>query len=122
MASSDLLYYLSTCSSYALSTVQYSKIALCHVYRLAGPPLASLKTPEPDLFSVFMLVVILWLSLLIINQAVRMTYGIVAMAMKVAIVTAIAGSIIWVANQGVEEAGREVGLLARVLIEYFKNV
>ncbi|KAK9364574.1 hypothetical protein V1509DRAFT_635963 [Lipomyces kononenkoae] len=122
MSSPDFLAILSQISPYVSATVKHSRTVLAHAQRLAGPPLVSLTTAEPDLVSIVMLLVILWLSLLVLNQMARMAYGVVAMALKVTLLTAGVAAIIWVMNRGVEEAGRDLGYASGMVIDYFQKI
>ncbi|KAK9238153.1 hypothetical protein V1525DRAFT_401697 [Lipomyces kononenkoae] len=122
MASTDILAFLSQISPYVSATVKHSRTVLSHAHRLAAPPLLSLTTAEPDLVSIVMLLVILWLSLLVLNQMARMAYGVVAMALKVALLTAGAAAIIWVMNRGVEDAGRDLGHASRMIVDYLQKI
>ncbi|KAK9386331.1 hypothetical protein V1515DRAFT_605183 [Lipomyces mesembrius] len=122
MSSSNILAILSQISPYISATIKHGRTVLTHAQKLAGPPLLSLTTAEPDLVSIVMLLVILWLSLLVLNQMARMAYGVVAMALKVAMLTAAAAAIIWVMNRGVEDAGRDLGYASRIIVDYFQKI
>ncbi|KAK9492960.1 hypothetical protein V1508DRAFT_417474 [Lipomyces doorenjongii] len=122
MSSSNILAVLSQISPYISTTIKHGGTVLTHAQKLAGPPLLSLTTAEPDLVSIVMLLVILWLSLLVLNQMARMAYGVVAMALKVAMLTAGAAAIIWVMNRGVEDAGRDLGYASRIIVDYFQKI
>ncbi|KAK9324660.1 hypothetical protein V1517DRAFT_316507 [Lipomyces orientalis] len=122
MTSSGVLAILAQISPYISATVIHGKALFAHAQKLLGPPLLSLTTAEPDLISIVLLLVILWLSLLVLNQMARMVYGVVAMALKVTLLTAGAAAAVWVMNRGVEDASRDLGYASRVIIDYFQKI
>ncbi|KAK9478257.1 hypothetical protein V1514DRAFT_331442 [Lipomyces japonicus] len=121
-STSDLFVLLSKIPPYVSATVQHITIVLGHAQRLITPTINSLATSEPDIISILILLVIAWLSLLVLNQVVRVAYGVVAMAIKVALLTVAGIAVVYVLNRGPEDAGHDLGYAVRTLIEYVKSL
>ncbi|KAK9447786.1 uncharacterized protein V1518DRAFT_420420 [Limtongia smithiae] len=123
----DILTYTSIAASYIHTLTLHIRVLLAHIHRVAAPPLKSLLTSDPDLLSVALLLVILWLSLLVLNQAARMAYGVVALAMKLAVLAACVGSVVWFVFSHGDTTAQNVSTWdiagpARLIRDYLKNL
>lgn len=85
-----------------LLLLNYVRLAAYKFLNTAVPPLKSLTSSNPDLWSVFVLLLILYLSLLILSHTTRMLYSFLVTMIRMALVVAMAAVGFWMYQRGVD--------------------
>lgn len=90
------------------ATEEYSEIAMEYVqyfirraYEIGYPIIKNALTSNPDLTSVLILLIILYISLLILSHATRMIYSTIMSFVKLLVVAIILLGIFWISIRGV---------------------
>jgi glucan phosphoethanolaminetransferase (alkaline phosphatase superfamily) len=85
-----------------LLVLDYVRLSAYRVLSVAIPPLKSLTSADPDLVSVLLLVLILYISLLILSHTTRMLYSFVVTMIRLALVVAMAAVAFWMYQRGID--------------------
>jgi Nuclear pore assembly and biogenesis len=93
----DQNYDLPVILNYIQSTLYYS-------IRTVAPTIKNALKSNPDLTSILILLIILYVSLLILGHVTRMMFSFVTGIIKLAIICLVLIAILWVAQRGVPGA------------------
>jgi hypothetical protein len=69
---------------------------------IGGPLIKSAVNSNPDLTSILLLLIILYISLMILNHVTRMMYSLILTAVKLVVLAIIITAVFWVSARGVQ--------------------
>lgn len=84
--------------------LSYLWSAIFHSVRIAGPALEDALKSNPDLTSILVLLIIVYVSLLILGYVSRMIYAFVMGIVKLTVICLVLIVVLWVAQRGVPGA------------------
>ncbi|KAK9457188.1 hypothetical protein V1511DRAFT_492936 [Dipodascopsis uninucleata] len=89
---------------------------------LLQPIISKVTESTPDLYMICVMLLVMWLSLVVLNMAVRMAYGLIVWLVRLVIIFSAIFGVLWVFIRGIDLASRDFGYAAGLLFEYVMSL